>query len=145
MLQLARQQLGLSCYLGGTGMVIDITTLRKFGWNATSLTEDLEFSVKALVEGIKTDWVHEAIVYDEKPLTFAQAWKQRKRWAQGHIDLLNHYFVPILTKAIKKRSILLFDCCLVLFQPILVILAGFLFWSLLFMLIILFIHQFYIN
>ena len=33
------------------------------------LTEDMEFTMKALLEGIPTTWAHDAIVYDEKPLT----------------------------------------------------------------------------
>ena len=47
MLQKARYNLGLSNYLGGTGMVISLDVLREIGWGATSLTEDLEFSLKS--------------------------------------------------------------------------------------------------
>lgn len=49
MLQLARCNTGiLSNILGGTGMCIDMNVLKKIGWGATSLTEDLEFTMKAL-------------------------------------------------------------------------------------------------
>ena len=80
---LAKTNLGLSAVLGGTGMCITLDVLKKHGWRATCLTEDMEFTMKSLAEGLKTTWAHDAIVYDEKPLTFAQSWTQRKRWAQG--------------------------------------------------------------
>ncbi len=125
MLQLARYNLGLSNYLGGTGMAISVDVLREIGWGATSLTEDLEFSLKALLQGHKTTWAHEAIVYDEKPLTFKQAWNQRKRWALGHVELFRTYSLEFFKEAIRKKDIVLFDATILVLQPLLVISMGF--------------------
>ncbi len=72
---------------------------------ATSLTEDLEFSLKALMHGYKTTWAHEAITYDEKPLTFKQAWKQRKRWALGHVELFRTYSFKFIKEAIRQKTL----------------------------------------
>lgn len=124
MLQLSRFNLGLCNYLGGTGMAISLDVLKKIGWGATSLTEDLEFSLKALLLGHKTTWAHEAVVYDEKPLTFKQAWHQRKRWALGHVELFRTYCLEFTKEAWRKKDIVLFDAALVTFQPLLVILMG---------------------
>lgn len=124
MLQLSRYNLGLCNYLGGTGMAISLDVLKQIGWGATSLTEDLEFSLKALLLGHKTTWAHEAIVYDEKPLTFKQAWHQRKRWALGHVELFRTYCLEFTREAWRQRDIVLFDAALVTFQPLLVILMG---------------------
>jgi len=124
MLQKARYNLGLSNYLGGTGMVISLDVLRKIGWGATSLTEDLEFSLKALLSGYKTTWAHEAIVYDEKPLTFKQACKQRKRWALGHVELFRTYTFLLIKEAIRKRSVVLLDSTMLAIQPLLVVFMG---------------------
>lgn len=126
MLQLARYNTGhLSNILGGTGMCIDTSVLKKIGWGATSLTEDLEFTMKALTYGIKTTWAHDAIVYDEKPLTFAQSWRQRKRWAIGQIDCAGRYLFPLLIKSFKERKIMYFDAAVHLFQPALTLIATF--------------------
>lgn len=126
MLQLARLNTGrLSNVLGGTGMCISTDVLKEFGWGATSLTEDLEFSMKALSHGIKTTWAHDAVVYDEKPLTFMQAWYQRKRWAQGQVDVAGRYFFPLIIKGIRERKIMYFDAAIHLFQPALVMIATF--------------------
>lgn len=121
MLQLARYNLGLSNYLGGTGMAISLDVLKEIGWGATSLTEDLEFSLKALMHGYKTTWAHEAITYDEKPLTFKQAWKQRKRWALGHVELFRTYSFKFIKEAIRQKDIVLFDAAMLTLQPLLVV------------------------
>lgn len=114
---LAKTNIGLSSVLGGTGMCITTDVLRRHGWGATCLTEDMEFTMKSLVEGIKTTWAHDAIVYDEKPLTFKQSWDQRKRWAQGQFDVA-HRFIPKMLKAgIERRDIRILDGCLHLLQP----------------------------
>lgn len=52
--------------LGGTGMCISTDILEEFGWGATCLTEDMEFTMKVLAKGGPTTWAHDAIVYDEK-------------------------------------------------------------------------------
>ena len=125
LLQLARYNIGLSNVLGGTGMCISTEVLKQFGWGATSLTEDLEFSMKALSHGVKTSWAHDAVVYDEKPLTFAQSWRQRKRWAQGQVDVAGRYFFPLLLRGIKERKMTYIDAAVHLFQPALVMIATF--------------------
>lgn len=126
LLQLARYNTGrLSNILGGTGMCISTKVLRDLGWGATSLVEDLEFTMKALMCGIKTTWAHDAVVYDEKALTFAQAWRQRKRWAQGQVDVAGRYFFPLILKAFRERKIMYFDAAVHLFQPALVMIATF--------------------
>lgn len=124
MLQLARYNLGFSNYLGGTGMVISLDVLREIGWGSTSLTEDLEFSLRALLKGYKTTWAHEARVYDEKPLTFKQAWHQRKRWALGHVELFRSLSLEFIKEAFHQREIILFDTAIVVLQPLLVICMG---------------------
>lgn len=124
MTQLARYNLGLSNTLGGTGMAISVDLLRQIGWGATSLTEDLEFSLKALLLGHKTTYAYEAIVYDEKPLTFSQAWRQRKRWALGHVELFRTYSAKFIKQALLKKDPVLFDAALITVQPILVVLMG---------------------
>jgi len=126
LLQLARYNTGcLSNVLGGTGMCISTDVLKEFGWGATSLTEDLEFSMKALSHGVKTTWAHDAVVYDEKPLTFMQSWYQRKRWAQGQVDVAGRYFFPLIIKGFRERKIMYFDAAVHLFQPALVMIATF--------------------
>ncbi len=120
---LAKYNIGLSSVLGGTGMCISTDILKRFGWGATCLTEDMEFTMKVLLIGIRTTWAHDAIVYDEKPLTFKQSWNQRKRWAQGHFDVASRYIPKLITEGIRRRDIRLLDGVLHLVQPHFLILS----------------------
>jgi len=120
---LAKYNIGLSSVLGGTGMCISTDILKRFGWGATCLTEDMEFSMKVLLIGIRTTWAHDAIVYDEKPLTFKQSWNQRKRWAQGHFDVAGRFIPKLLVEGIKRRDVRLLDGILHLVQPYFLLLS----------------------
>ncbi len=122
---LAKYNIGLSCVLGGTGMCIDTEVLKRHGWGATCLTEDEEFTMKALMEGIPTTWAHDAVIYDEKPLTFKAAWNQRVRWAQGNFDVANRYIPRMLYKGIKEHNILLLDGVIDMFQPYFLLISAF--------------------
>jgi cellulose synthase/poly-beta-1,6-N-acetylglucosamine synthase-like glycosyltransferase len=114
---LAKTNIGLSAVLGGTGMCITTDVLKKHGWRATCLTEDMEFTMKSLAEGIKTTWAHDAIVYDEKPLTFKQSWNQRKRWAQGQFDVAHRFIPKMLVEGWRQKDIRIWDGCIYLLQP----------------------------
>jgi len=102
--QMSRTNLGLANYLGGTGMCFEAKLLREIGWGATSLVEDLEFTMRCVKRGIKPIFNYEAKVFDEKPLTFKASWKQRLRWMQGHFEVARRYFFPLLWQGIKERS-----------------------------------------
>lgn len=122
--QLARYYLGLSCVLGGTGFVVTTDLLKEIGWGATSLTEDLEFTIKLILRGEKVYWSHDAVVYDEKPLTMKQSWRQRKRWMQGQSDCACRYLKDLLSRAIKKKDIVAFDHAVYVVYPLFVVLGG---------------------
>ncbi len=122
--QLARYYLGLSAAIGGTGFVVATEVLKEIGWGATCLTEDLEFTIKLILQGKKAYWAHEAIVYDEKPLTMAQSWKQRKRWMQGQADCACRYFKDLMIRVIRKRDWVAFDCALYVVYPLIMVISG---------------------
>ena len=124
MIQLARNKLGLSNQLGGTGFCVEVEILKDLGWGATCLTEDLEFTCKLVLNGYKVGWAHEAVIYDEKPLTLAQSWHQRKRWMQGFADVSSRYFFKLMKRAFTKFDFVAFDCALYSIQPIMNILIG---------------------
>ena len=122
--QLPRYNLGLSCSLCGTGFCVSLDVLKKIGWGATCLTEDLEFTMKLALNNIKIGWAHNAVVYDEKPITLKQSWKQRIRWMQGHADCASRFLIPLFKKAFRESNLVSFDCAIYLFQPLRFILLG---------------------
>ena len=124
MYQLARANIGLSNQIGGTGFAIDTNILKEYGWGATCLTEDLEFSCKLILNGQKVGWAHDAVIYDEKPLTLKQSWVQRKRWMQGFTDVASRYFFKLIKKGLKEKKWFVLDCALYVIQPFLTLLLG---------------------
>ena len=122
--QLSRFYLKMSCALCGTGFCVDSELIREMGWGATCLTEDLEFTMKLALRGIYVGWSHDAVVYDEKPLTLKQSWNQRIRWMQGYADCTGRFLLPLLKKAIKEKNLIAFDCATYLLQPFRIIVFG---------------------
>lgn len=124
MFQLARNNVGFSNQIGGTGFAIEFDTLKKLGWGATCLTEDLEFTCKIVLNGGKIGWAHDAKIYDEKPLKLKASWVQRRRWMQGFTDVASRYFFKLAKKAVKERKWYIFDCALYVLQPFATLLLG---------------------
>ncbi|WP_109430388.1 glycosyltransferase family 2 protein [Sulfoacidibacillus thermotolerans] len=116
--QLARENIGLSAQLGGTGTVMSSRILKKYGWESTSLTEDLEFTTRyVLEENKRVAWVHTAKIYDEKPLEMKVSYRQRLRWMKGHFDCATRYSTLLLKKLLRNPNLLTFDVLVYLWQP----------------------------
>ncbi len=120
---LAKDRLGLSAALGGTGMCISTAALRRVGWSPATLTEDLEFSARALLVGLRTHWAHDAIVYDEKPLGFVQSLRQRMRWAQGQTQVIARYLPSLVWSGLHEGSLVQIEGAIALLQPFCVLLS----------------------
>lgn len=124
LMQLAKYNLGFSSALGGTGMCIKTDLLKRIGWGTESLTEDLEFQIKALLNGVPVCWAHDAVIFDEKPLTLIASWNQRKRWMQGHFSVARRYAPRLFLEGIKQRSMSLIDAGLYCINPFFMMLSG---------------------
>jgi cellulose synthase/poly-beta-1,6-N-acetylglucosamine synthase-like glycosyltransferase len=115
--QLARGLWGLSCTLGGTGLVIRSSTLRRLGWNLESLTEDLEMSTRIVLSGSKVHWNDHAVIYDEKPQDIKISYRQRSRWMQGHYWVCRKYGMKALKSFFATGRIQYLDLFLYLLAP----------------------------
>lgn len=98
---LARYNIGLSPLLNGTGFMVKFDIVKPNGWETETLTEDIEFSLKRIIQGKKLGWATDAIVYDEQPTSFKQSWSQRSRWTVGHMQCIKIY-TGELFKSVKK-------------------------------------------
>ena len=80
-----KHKLGLVPGIGGTGFAIDTKFLKSIGgFNATSLTEDLEIQTVATIKGKTIAYNHNARIYDEKPTSLRASIIQKTRWEQGY-------------------------------------------------------------
>ncbi len=102
--QLSRGNLRLGCRLGGTGFAVASDLIKKFGWGATCLAEDTEFTLKLALSDLRVGWSHEAVIYDEKPIEFKTSVKQRRRWMQGLSDVAVNYVKPLIKKGLDEKK-----------------------------------------
>ena len=123
---LARYNLGLSACLAGTGMCVAREVLRELGWSTVTLTEDLEFSIQALLRGYRTAFAMEARIYDEKPVSFAASCRQRLRWARGQINVALIYAPRLIWKGISRGNAAQIEGGLRLLQLFVLASGGFL-------------------
>lgn len=115
----ARSNVGLTAIINGSGWMVSTELLRKMGgFHTYTMTEDIEFTTQCILEDVKVEWVPEAHIYDEQPLTFEQSWKQRKRWSTGLIQGCGRYTLPLLKKTIQQRSALNFDQFVFFLAPV---------------------------
>ena len=121
---LARYNLGLCAALAGTGMCIAREVLQNVGWSTTTLTEDLEYSMKALTHGYKTCVACETRIYDEKALTFSASCRQRLRWARGQISVAFQYIPVLLAQGVREKNPVKLESALRLTQLFVIVAGG---------------------
>ncbi|NQE06214.1 Glycosyltransferase AglE [ANME-1 cluster archaeon GoMg1] len=83
-----RYKLGLNSGIGGTGVVVKTEIMRTIGGFGNSLVDDLDICMELTKRGYRIAFARDCVVYDEKPLTWSGAFKQRTRWFRGHFDVL---------------------------------------------------------
>ncbi len=93
----ARDVMGKSSFLGGNGQL----TRKKFvedigGWDGFAVTEDLNMSIKLILDGHKIRYCPEAVVWQEAVPQWKPFFRQRVRWATGNLETLFVYLAPII-------------------------------------------------
>ena len=86
--------------------MVKFDVIKPNGWETKTLTEDIEFSLKRIIQGKKLGWATDAIVYDEQPTSFKQSWSQRSRWTVGHMQCIKEY-TGQLFNAVKEHKTLM--------------------------------------
>lgn len=118
-----RSSLGMSAALNGTGILLSAEYMRRVGWHTTSLTEDLEFTAQCALNGVRIWWLGDAVAYDEQPNGFADSFKQRRRWAAGTVQCMKGYWVKLIRRAVKERSLQCLDMAVLFSGPIIQVIS----------------------
>ena len=118
-----RNNIGASCAINGTGIMIKKEVIDKFGFNVRTITEDLEFMTLCALNNIKIKFVEGAICYAEHPSDFKVSMIQRRRWTKGIYEGFIIYFNSIIKNMIKRPNIELFDSLLIYSTPLILILS----------------------
>ena len=109
-LHYARMLLRSSCAISGTGFFVSKKILDKFnGWKFYLLTEDIEFSIFSIINGVKIGCCIDAELFDEQPITFHQSYKQRLRWSKGFFQVWKKHGKELIRGIFKHRKFAFFD------------------------------------
>ncbi|MBE6496966.1 MAG: response regulator [Methanobrevibacter sp.] len=93
----AKDILGKAGFLGGNGQLVKKDAIYGGGgWDGFAITEDLNLSVKLMIEGYAIRYCGETWVYQEAVPTLRQLFRQRARWAIGNFETLFIYGVKII-------------------------------------------------
>ena len=99
-----------SCAISGTGFLVSSKIIQKnHGWKHHLLTEDIEFSVDSIVHGEVIGYCEKAILYDEQPIRFKEAWNQRLRWAKGFYQVFANYGKNLIKGCFTGRRFQCYD------------------------------------
>lgn len=124
--QQARDSLGLITQFGGTVGGFRRDLLEKLGgWDDSMLAEDTDLTLRVYLAGYKIRYVNDAECYEEAVENWRAYWKQRSRWAKGHMQcFFKHAFSVV--KSGNLRWIEKIDGLLLLgvyFMPLMVLLS----------------------
>jgi cellulose synthase/poly-beta-1,6-N-acetylglucosamine synthase-like glycosyltransferase len=112
--QEARYRAGLPLSFNGSAGVWNRTAIEQGGgWTGDTLTEDLDLSMRCMMQGWRGAMVSDLIVPGELPQT-AAAWRaQQARWTKGHAQVARKLLPLIWTSAMplwKKAAMTLQMC-----------------------------------
>lgn len=112
-----RNKIGGTAGLKGNGMAFRSEILKKYGWPAHSIVEDIEFSINLLMDDILVHYNPDAIVYGEMAIERSQAETQRKRWEGGRFQLFKKYAFPLFKMFLTRQKVRYLDGFMELFTP----------------------------
>lgn len=112
-----------SMTLGGNGQCVRFSALSSLGsepWQASSLTEDLDLSLRLLRKGWRLRFCSSVAVWQEAVPRLGALVRQRSRWLQGHVVCWQH--LPALLRSrlpvCARLELLLFLLLPMVFLPI---------------------------
>lgn len=121
--QISRNNAGLSASLSGTGFSICKKVFDDIDFqHCTTLTEDLEFSVLAILKGYKIKFVKEQYVLNQHLDEFVPSIIQRIRWCRGHMQVSIKMTGRLIKEFIKKPRLQIIDTFLFINTPVRIIL-----------------------
>ncbi len=108
----ARERLGVSCGIRGTGWCVTHELLKAVPYRAYSLTEDLEYGIDLGLAGVRVAYADEADCNAEMVSNEQSASTQRQRWESGRFQLMRTKTGPLLRATLRRRSALCLDLAL---------------------------------
>lgn len=97
--------LGIPLFLRGSGMCFASPVMRRIGWTAHGLTEDMEMTLKLMRENIPITYAPQARSGQYMPPTPEQAASQRLRWSAGESQVRSILVRREIPEAIRQGRV----------------------------------------
>ena len=104
-----RSNLGMSAILSGTGFGFSYALIRDTGWDTSSITEDIEFSMQQNLKGVYAVYQAKASFYDEQPTDLKTLISQLRRWCTGNYQIFCGYLKVWFSCFVKHPTMKLLD------------------------------------
>jgi 1,2-diacylglycerol 3-beta-glucosyltransferase len=101
---LAKDRLGLSCGLLGTGMGFTWAHLAEHPWSSFGLTEDVERHLSLVLAGERVAFAADTAVRSPMPLSLAGATSQESRWEAGKVRLARRWTPKLVAAGVRERD-----------------------------------------
>lgn len=118
-----RACLGMAANLVGNGMLLSRRVLEAYPWDAFTGVEDLEYSMRLRLAGIRPRFAPAARVAGPGPASRSGAVRQRLRWEGGRFHVVRKQLLRVVRAAIVRRDLYLLDAALDLATPPLTLLS----------------------
>ncbi|HEV2028850.1 MAG TPA: WecB/TagA/CpsF family glycosyltransferase [Candidatus Dormibacteraeota bacterium] len=112
-----RAALGMPASLVGNGMLFSRELLEAHPWDAFTGVEDLEYTIRLRLAGIRPRFALRAKVSGPMPVSRAGAVRQRLRWEGGRFNVVKTRLWPLVRAAAVRRDANLLDAALDLATP----------------------------
>ena len=109
--------LWLPCQMTGTGMAFPWDAIRSVDFKSASLAEDLRLGLELSFAGYSPRFCPSACVTSEFPSSVNGTKTQRKRWEQGHLEIIANDALRLSSLAIARGNWPLFVLTLDLMVP----------------------------
>jgi exopolysaccharide biosynthesis WecB/TagA/CpsF family protein len=112
-----RARLGMAANLVGNGMLFGRSILESHPWDAFTGVEDLEYSIRLRLAGVRPRFAAAAHVAGPGPSSKAGVDRQRMRWEGGRFHVARTWLWTLLATAAHRREPRLLDAALDLATP----------------------------
>ena len=104
--------LGFNVPFRGNGLCIAYEIIKKYGWKATSITEDREYWAMLHLKGIKSSFVDDAYVISYLPKKLSNYGISVARWEIGEMRVAKNFLFPFIKHWLKHKTFVNFEAIL---------------------------------
>jgi cellulose synthase/poly-beta-1,6-N-acetylglucosamine synthase-like glycosyltransferase len=113
----AKERVGASAGVKGSGMCFSRETVDRVGWAAHGLAEDVEQHNALLRAGIRVAFADDVTVTGHAPATLSASAQQHRRWEAGRASAARRDALPLLARGIRTRSVPMIDAAIEMLVP----------------------------